>query len=157
MQKFLALGRIFNMRYINLSKQKGQGLIETLMIVLFVGISVVALIKFEHLLNYNVSIARQQSDASIVTQNEIETLRDYSVLTTTSGYVAYSGITSGTGTVTVNNTTFTLTWTVTTYTSPTYKTIAVTTTWNDYYGTAHSISMVTNVASLDPSTASTFM
>ena len=145
------------MRYINFSKQKGQGLIETLMIVLFFGISVVALIKFEHLLNYNVSLARQQSDASIVTENEIETLRDYSVLSTTSGYVAYSAITSGTGTVTVNNTTFTLTWTVTANTNPTYKTIDVTTTWNDYYGTAQSIRIVTDVASLDPSVASTFM
>jgi len=145
------------MRRIARIYQTGQGLIETLMIVLFVGISVVALITFQHHMNYSTSLARQQSDATIVTQNEIETLRDFSVLTTTAGYVAYSGIASGSGNVTVGNTTYTMTWTVTSFVNPTYKTIDITTTWNDYYGTAHSIRIVSNVAGVDPSTASTFM
>jgi Tfp pilus assembly protein PilV len=137
--------------------QRGQGLIETLMIVLFVGVSVVALITFQHKLNYSSSFARQQSDATIATLNEIETLRNFSVLSTTSGYVAYSNIASGSGTTTINNTTYTLTWTVTSFTSPTYKTISVTTTWPDYYGTTRTITIVTYVAGVDPSTASTFM
>jgi Tfp pilus assembly protein PilV len=156
-QKYQVAGRIFNMTPNRLTLSSGQGLIETLIIILFVGVSVVAMITFQHKLNYSTSFARQQNDAAIATLNEIETLRDYSVLNTTAGYVAYSNIASGAAATTINNTTYTSTWTITTVASPAYKTIDVTTTWNDYYGASQSIRIITNVAGTDPSTASTFM
>lgn len=138
-------------------RQAGQGLVETLMIFLFIGVSVVALIKYEHNLNYSSAVATETSNAILVTLNEIEVLRNYSVVNTTSGYVAYAGIASGTGTSTMGNITYNLTWTVTTNASPVYKTLNVTTSWNDTYGTAHSVSIDTMVTDSDPSTASSFM
>lgn len=138
-------------------REKGQGLIEALIIVLFVGVSVVALLKFQHYLAYSSSIAHQQSDAAILAYSQMETLENFQVLNTTSGYTAYQNIASGSTTSTVGNTTYTLTWTVTPTATPTYKTINVAVSWTDIYGATQTINITSVAGSIDPSTPSTFM
>ena len=136
---------------------KGQGLIETLMIILFIGVSALALIGFQRNLTYNALYARQQSTATLVTLKQIETLRNFSVLNTTAGYVAYSGIATGSGSSTVGNTTYNMSWTVTTDATLNYKTIDITTTWTDSKGAASSVRFVTRVAGVDPAIGAKFM
>lgn len=139
------------------TKQRGQGLIESLAIILFISVAVVALVKFQHYLSYSTDITQQQSYATVLANSQLETLRDYQVLTTTSGYSAYSSIANGTSTSTIGGTTYTLTWAVTANTSPTYKTISVAVTWTDRTGTTQTVTLVSDVDSVDPALASTYM
>jgi hypothetical protein len=135
----------------------GQGLVESLLVVLLISISVVVLVNFQHYVSYSTNLTQQQIDANTLAVKEIETLYDFQVLTATSGYIAYSSIVSSTGTATVGNTTYTITWTVTPFTNPTYKTLNVTVSWTDRTGTARSIQLVSNVAGLDPGLSGSFM
>lgn len=133
-----------------LSSQRGMGLIETLLIVIFVAIGIVGIFKFQHNLSYSSHNTQQQANATLIGLNKLESLRDFQTLNTTSGYTAYSGISSGSSTQTVGNTSYSLSWTVTTNTSPAYKTIDITVSWTNRIGTSQSIRLTTRVASVDP-------
>lgn len=145
------------MRNSTLGKALGQGIVESLLVVLFISISVLVLVNFQHYLSFSTNLTQQQVDANTLAIKEIETLYDFQVLSPTSGYIAYSSIASGSGSATVGNTTYTITWTVTWNTSPTYKTLNVTVSWTDRTGTARSVQLVSNVAGLDPGLAGSFM
>lgn len=136
---------------------KGQGLIETLIALLFIAVSVIALIRFQNYLAYSNNITQQQADATILASKQIETLRDFQVLNNTNGYTSYQSIASGTGSFTGINTTYTITWTVTPYTNPTYKMIDVVITWTDRYNNSQSVELITHVAGIDPSYSSAIM
>lgn len=138
-------------------KQKGQGLIESLMIAVFIGLSVMAFINFQSYLSYQTELSQQRANATLLAEAKMESLRFYSVQNTTTGYTAYQGIVSSSQSNTVGNTTYTSTWTVTTNTSPAYKNISLTVTWTDRRGSAQSVRLVTNVVSSDPSQPATFM
>lgn len=130
--------------------QRGIGLLETMMVIVFVAIGIVAIIKFQHTLIYNTNTTQQQANATRVALNKLEQLRDFSTLTTTTGYIAYNDIATGTSTQTVGNTTYSLSWTVTNNASPPYKTLDITVTWTDRTGGSQSIRLVTRVAGADP-------
>lgn len=136
-----------------LHKVRGLGLIETLMVILFVTASVVAMLSFQHFTSVNTNIAQQQAIATNIAVERTEILRNFSVVNTTSGYNAYSDIANGTGTNTIGNTTYTSTWTITTNTSPNYKVINIVVSWTDRNGTGQSINLITNVSAMDPATS----
>lgn len=133
---------------------RGQGLVEVLMTLLIIVGSVLALLKFQNYLAYTNDYAYQQAVATQLAVSKIESLRDYSQL---SGSNSYANIASGTSSYTGPSATYTLTWTVTSYTNPTYKTIDVVVSWTDRYGNAQSKELTTNVAQLDPSYSATIM
>lgn len=135
--------------------QQGQGLIETLAVFLFVSISIVALIQFQHYLSYSTNVTQQQADAILAATNQIEILRNYSVITPQTGYIDYQSIVSGTGTSNLNNTTYNLTWTVTTATN--YKTLDITVTWTDRQNVNQSVRLVTQVSQTDPALSAAIM
>lgn len=155
MQKFLAHGGIFKVRII--PSIKGQTIVEALVTFVIIAIAAVALIKFQNYLLYDNSLAQQKSEATILAVKETETLRDFQVLNNQSGYTSYQSIASGNTTTTVNNTSYTVTWTVTSNSNPTYKVIDVTTSWTDRYNGAQSIRITTDVAGIDPSYSSSVM
>lgn len=142
---------------IDRSRQQGQGLIEILMTVLFIGIGVVALIKLQNYLSNNNDLAYQRSDAARIAAREIELLRDFQVINDTSGYTSYQGIASGSTTVAGANTNYTVNWTVSSHTNPTYKDINVTVSWTDSYNVSQSVNVVSSVAGIDPSSSATIM
>lgn len=137
--------------------QHGQTLIETLATILFIAIGIIALIRFQHYLTYANSRDQQRADAAALAEKQIESLRDYQVINNTTGYNSYNSIASGTSNFTGQNTAFAITWTVTPYTNPTYKVIDVQVNWNDIRGTAQSVRLITEVASIDPSAAASVM
>ena len=136
-------------------KQRGIGLIETLLVTLFIAVGVVGLIKLQNQLAYNANYATQQDTANYLAESKMESLRDFNVLTTTSGADAYDDIASGTSNSTVGATTYTTTWTVTTDSTIGYKNIAVTVTWTDNYNTARTLTLNSNIAHGDPASQST--
>lgn len=136
---------------------KGQTLIEVMVTLLFLAISVIALIRFQNYLAYDNSLAQQKSEATLLAMSELETLRDFQVLNNTAGYTSYQSIASGTGTSTGTNATYSLVWTVTSYTNPTYKMLDVVVSWTDRYGNAQSVDLTTNAAGIEPSNSSPIM
>ena len=141
-----------------MNQQRGQGLIESLITMVIIFGTVVALMSFQSTLAYNDSLTAEQADATQLAVNELETLRDFQVLNVTGGYTAYASIASGHTTHTGLDTTYTITWTVTKFTSPaTYANIAVVVTWSDRRNVAQSITLVTRVAGIDPTNSSSIM
>jgi Tfp pilus assembly protein PilV len=136
-----------------MQSQRGAGLVETLLVVLFIAISITALAKFQHFLTANTHYTQQQNSALILAAKQIETLRDFAVLQTTAGYNAYQNIASGNSTTTLNETSYTITWTITSNTNPTYKIIDVTVAWTDRSNTSRSVQLTSRVAGLDPATS----
>lgn len=132
-------------------RQQGQGLIETLMIVLFISISIVALLRFQHYLNYSTSYTQQQITANILATDKIEALRNFQVINTTAGYAAYQDIASGSSSTTIGNATYSLSWTVSANTNPAYKTVNVTVTWTDLQGVSQTLTLTSRIAGIDPS------
>jgi len=130
--------------------QKGAGLIDTLIAFLILAIGIIALVKFQNSLVYSDDLSQQTSDAIILAIKQIETLRD-------TAQTQYSTLSSSSSTFTGVNTTYTITWTITAFTSPTYKTINVVVSWTDRFGNAQQIQQVTMVASLDPTASAAIM
>jgi Tfp pilus assembly protein PilV len=131
-----------------LKNQNGIGLIETMVTLLIVAGTAIALLRFQNYLSYSDNVTQEQADAIQLAINQIEILRDFSTL---SGSNSYQNIASGTTNSISANTTYNLVWTITTNTSPNYKVIDIIVTWNDRYGISHSIEETTQVAGIDPS------
>jgi Tfp pilus assembly protein PilV len=135
-----------------MKKQWGQGLIETVISLLIISGGVVALIQFQHNLAYGNTLSQQQAEATILATSQIEAFRNFGVINNTAGYTSYQSIASGTSTSTGSNTTYNLSWTVTTSsTTPTYKTVDITVTWNDINGGSQNIRLTSIITGLDPS------
>ena len=139
------------------NNKTGQTLIETLVTLVFISIGVIALIRFQSYLSYDTSLSQQKGDATIIAQSTIETLRDYQVLNNTSGYTSYQSIASGTSTVTGITTTYSVSWTITSTTNPTYKSIDVTVSWTDIRGATQSVRLISNVAGIEPANSAAVM
>lgn len=135
-------------------KMKGQGLVEILMTLLIVAGSVLALLRLHSYLLYSNNLTYQQATAFQLAKSEIESLRDYSALTGTN---SYANIASGSSTVTGVSATYSMVWTVTSYTNPNYKTIDVTVSWTDRFGTSQSIRLISNIAQTDPNYSASIM
>ncbi len=138
-------------------RMKGQTLVEVLVSLLFITVGALALIRFQNYLAYDTSMAQQKGTAMLLAISRIETLRDFQVLNNTSGYTSYQSIASGSSTSAVSDATYTITWTVTTFTSPDYKTVAVTVSWTDHNGNTQSIQQVSDFAGIDPQYSATIM
>lgn len=135
----------------------GQTLIEVMVTVLFMAIAVIALIRFQNYLAYDSMLTRQKNDATLLATEKLESLRYFQVLNNTSGYTSYQSIATGNSTSTVGNTTYTLNWTVTSYTNPTYKNVNVVVSWTDRNSLSQSIQMSSDIAGIDPSTSGSVM
>ena len=131
-------------------KPAGQTLIEVLITILIIGVGVIALLLYQNYLSYDFSVAKQRNDATALATNQIEILRDFHVIDDTTGYDSYQDIASGTSTATISNTIYTLTWTVTAFTNPTYKRIDVSVQWTDRNAGAQTVRLVSIVAGVDP-------
>ncbi len=138
------------MLYLLVKKINGQTLIEAMLTLLIMGICVTGLVKFQNYLAFNNSLMQQKSTAMNLAVKQIETLCDFQVLNNTTGYTSYQSIASGSSTFTGVTATYTIRWTVTSYTNPTYKNIDVTVSWSDRYGASQSVQLVTRVAGIDP-------
>lgn len=130
-----------------ISSRFGQGLIEVLLTLLILAGTTIALIRFQANLSYSNGVAQEIADATQLGVKQIETLRDFTVLT---GSPSYQTIASGTSTVTGSETTYTLTWTVTTFTNPNYKSLDVTISWTDRRGVARTVRLISQVAGINP-------
>jgi type IV pilus assembly protein PilV len=133
-----------------MKKLTGQTLVEVMISLVILAIGVLALVRFQNYLAYDNSLAQQKNEATIIAVRDIETLRDFQVLNTTTGYTAYSSIASSTTSVSGTSATYTVTRTVTANTNPAYKAVNVVVSWTDRYNNAQSVTFSTNIAGIDP-------
>ncbi len=145
------------MKILKKIRYHGEGLVETMIAFLIIAGSVVALTRFQSNVAYSDSVTQQQSEATILAQSKLESLSDFQVIGTQSPYFAYQDIISGTSTKAGENSTYTLTWTVTPFVNPTYKVIDIFVSWIDRYNNAQSVRLVTRVGSIDPSLSGQIM
>lgn len=132
------------------NKLHGVTLIELLVTLLVLTIGLGALIRFQATYFYYADISKQRGEALILAKSEMASLRNYQVLTTTSGYNAYANIASGSSTSTLKNTIYTNTWTVTTTTTPAYLTVNIVVSWVDRTNAAHSVTLTSIISQMDP-------
>ncbi|HTM64123.1 MAG TPA: hypothetical protein VL360_06435 [Gammaproteobacteria bacterium] len=135
----------------------GQTLIEVLVTLVFISIAVISLIKFQNYLAYDNSLSQQKGNATIIAQSKLDSLSDFQVYNNTSGYTSYQSIATGTSSYSGTSTTYTLSWTVTSNTNPTYKTIDVTVSWTDRRGATQSVRLVRRVAGIEPAKSAAVM
>lgn len=135
----------------------GQGLIEMVLVVLFIAVGVIAMVNFQNYLAYSTNTAQQRADATMLASSRLEVLRDFYVLNTQGSYPAYQNIVTGNENVTVGNTAFAVAWTVTPVATPSYKTLDVVVSWTDRYNGAQSVRLVTIVAGIDPAYSAIIM
>lgn len=133
---------------------QGQGIIELMATFLIIAMSVSALVYFQNNLAFANSLTQQQQTALSLATSQIETLRDFKTLT---GANSYQSISSGTSSITNLNTTYAMSWTVTTNTNPNYKTIDLSISWTDRRNTNQTLRLITIVGGTDPSYSGTIM
>ena len=132
---------------------KGVTLIELLITLVVITIGMAALIKFQGTYFYYADLSKQQAEATVLAKTKMADLRNFQVLTTTPGYNAYSDIISGSSATIGSNATYTTTWTVTTNTSPAYKTINMIVSWLDRRGTTKNVNLTSIISQIDPETS----
>lgn len=126
---------------------RGFTLLEVLVALVVLATGLLALAKFQGTLMQDNALSKQRTEATMYAQQKIEMLRSYSLMST------YTGMTSGSDTITGTSSSFTRTWTITphsTSTAPQYTTVAVTITWTDNGGGNQSYTLNTNIAANDP-------
>lgn len=134
------------------SSQQGSVLIEVLIAAIIFAVALFALTSFQANIYRAHAVTGQQDVALEIAQDQMQTFRNYTALTSTTGQFAYADITSSTAatTSTAAGTVFSKTWTVTDVTSPTRKTVRVTVTWSDSTGATNSVYADSVIASIDP-------
>lgn len=140
-----------------MKKQKGVSLIEILIALIILATGVVTLMKLQGDLIRGRGLTGQQSQALMIMQNKIDELRNYQVLTTTTGYTAYDDIVSGSSVVTGDTTNYNLAWTVTDQTNPDRKEVQITATWTDASNATQTLTLDTMIGRVDPTVSGVLM
>ena len=141
-----------------MKRQRGVTLIEALVALVIMAFGMLALSGLQGNMRRSADFAKQRGEAMRLAQQDLETLRAFSVLdlpaNAASNVQAYADIVSN---VAANvgdpnsNTSFALRRTVLNNIEPPLRTIQVTVSWQDRTGAAQSISLDTIVSRTDPS------
>lgn len=140
---------------LTLKQHKGYYLIEVLITFIIIGIGILALLRLHSTTVAEVSLNKQRIEATTIAKAKLEELRNFQVITTTSGYKAFQDIVSSATAEAIagNNTTYSRTWIVTTSTSPSYKTVTVTVSWTSQLNVNQQVQLSTIIAEDDPATS----
>ena len=151
-------------------------MVEVLITLVVISIGVLGHVSFQKLVYRDTGLAAARNVAAEIASAKLEDLRGFWVLETEVGSFAFQDIANNaggslaTGSVTVGNTVFTRSWTVTDYyydaalSAPTttvpagsplpdFKAVTVTVGWIDTSGDAQSLSVTTHIAAVDPALA----
>lgn len=164
------------MRASRQNRQRGYSLIEVLVTMAVISVGVLGHVSFQRLVYRDTGLAGTRNVAAELAAEKLEDLRGFSTLYTAPGSFAFQdiGANSGgglaSGNVTVGNTQFTRSWTVTDYyystelAAPTtstppgsplsdFKSVTVTIGWSDFTGEVQSLTVTTHIAGVNPAVA----
>lgn len=138
--------------------QRGIGLIEALLAFLVLSLGMLAIARLQSDLRSHAELARQRSEAVRVAQQEIETLRAYSVLTASAGARSYDQIVTSTSTIdSVASTRYELARQVDPSSDGRAASLTVTVRWNDKHGEPQHTALSSVIARSAPALAAALL
>ena len=138
--------------------QCGIGLIEALVAFLVLSLGMLAMARVQSDLRAQAELARQRTEAVRVAQQDIETLRAYSVLTATAGARSFDQIAAASATIdSIGPTRYELTRQAGTSADGQAASVAVTVRWNDRRGEAQHTTLSSLIARHTPALAAALL
>lgn len=138
--------------------QRGIGLIEALLAFLVLSLGMLAMTRVQSDLRAHAELARQRTEAVRIAQQDIETLRAYSVLGTSAGARSYDQITSAITTVdSIAPTRYELSRQVGASADGQAANVAVTVRWNDRRGDPQRVALSSVIARGAPALAAALL
>lgn len=134
---------------------RGSILLEVLIGVGIIGTGLLSVGKLQSTLISGNSLAKQRTEALVLSQKKIESLRGFTTLTASGSAQAFDNMASGQDTVSSENTTFTRTWTVTVGSG--YNTLKVDTTWVSSTNESQAVHLETKISRTDPAISGLMM
>ena len=136
-------------------RQRGTTLLEALVAFLVLSLGMLTVARVQTQLRLNSDVARQRSEAVRLAQEDLESLRAFAVLATSSGARSYEGIASRSRTVDSDtgyptDTSYLVTRAIDATATPDAKDASVTVSWTDRSGGAQQVALSSIIAGNDP-------
>ncbi len=137
-------------------RMRGTSLLEALVAFLVLSLGMLTIARLQTHLRASADVARQRSEAVRIAQQELESLRAFSVIATSAGARAYADIASSVATLddaaaqAGANTRYTVTRAVLDNAMPFAKSANIRVGWDDRSGTAQHIVLDSLIAGIDP-------
>lgn len=135
-------------------RQRGFTLIEALIALGITAFGLLALAGMQLMLARNADIARQRGEATRLAEQQIETMRSYTTIATTSGQLAWDDLASSPTatpeTIAGGNATFTRTWTLSGAATDAMRRVSVTLSWVDRANVTQTVTLNSVIAQTDP-------
>ncbi len=143
------------MRRIPSRRQRGFTLLEALIAFLVLALGMVAIVRVQGQMRLSAEVARQRSEAARLAQEDIESLRAFSVLAAATGLPSFEAIASETRTVDAGsgyatNASYLVTRRIDGDGALQAKNALVTVSWTDRNGGAQQVALSSVIAGIDP-------
>ena len=136
-------------------RQRGTTLLEALVAFLVVSLGMLTVARVQSQLRLNSDLARQRSEAVRLGQEDLESLRAFSVVAASGGLRSYADVVSASTTVDsaagyATNTRYTVARQIDAASAPGAKSASVTVSWNDRSGAAQQVALNSIINGNDP-------
>ena len=139
---------------VQVQAQRGVGLIEALIAFLVLSLGMLAIARVQSDMRAHAELARQRTEAVRIAQQDIETLRAYSVLTSTAGARSYDQIAPASATIdSIAPTRYDLARQVVAAADGQAASVTVTVRWNDRRGESQHATLASLIARGGPALA----
>jgi len=139
---------------VQVQAQRGVGLIEALIAFLVLSLGMLAIARVQSDMRAHAELARQRTEAVRIAQQDIETLRAYSVLTSTAGARSYDQIAPASATIdSIAPTRYDLAREVVAAADGQAASVTVTVRWNDRRGESQHATLASLIARSGPALA----
>lgn len=145
----------YYMNGIGLRGERGFSMLEAMFAVLVLALGLVALARFQATLVQSSGDTKARTEAINLAQEKIEEMRNLMVATDLSGVNSSDSTTEDT--IVGVNSTFTRSWTITSNTSPNYKTVKVTIAWQNNKDVAQSLDLESYINFSSPKVSAKLM
>ncbi|MBC7480526.1 MAG: hypothetical protein H7337_01085 [Rhizobacter sp.] len=136
-------------------RQRGTTLLEALVAFLVVSLGMLTVARVQTQLRLNSDLARQRSEAVRLGQEDLESLRSFSVVAASGGLRSFADVVSASATVDsaagyATNTRYTVARQIDAASAPGAKNASVTVSWNDRSGAAQQVALNSIINGSDP-------